>query len=285
MSNTYLITADQLYAQIKDPELVIIDCSFDLADPGWGNQNYLNGHIPGAFYANLDQDLSSKITESSGRHPLPDEKDFINFCTKIGIYPSKKVVLYDTESGAYAGRLWWLLRSFGHHNTMLLNGGLNAWLESGLPLEKNPPQFLPQQFEGKFSSKLIVTTKEMETLVNNDKFTIIDARSPVRYSGVEEPIDRIAGHIPGAINIFHKENLLENGRFKSAKDLKKLYFPHIQYKKQENIIVYCGSGVTSCLDLLALAIIDITNARLYLGSWSEWIQNENHPIVSISEDK
>ena len=283
MPATYLISTDQLSNQINNPDLVIIDCSFNLADTDWGYQNYLKGHIPGAYYADLDKNLSSKITEKSGRHPLPDENSFIQFCSKVGINSEKKVVLYDTESGAYAGRLWWLLRSYGHDDTMLLDGGLNAWKEKGLSLEQNPPSYHPTEFNGKFSNKFLVSTDEIEKMINDDDFTIIDARSPIRYSGKEEPIDPIAGHIPGAINIFHKENLLENGRFKSPEELNYLYLPHVQNKKQENIIVYCGSGVTSCLDLLALASIGFTDARLYLGSWSEWIRNNKHPIETLPE--
>lgn len=283
MLTKYLISTDQLSNQINDPKLVVIDCSFNLADTDWGYQNYLKGHLPGAYYADLDKNLSSKITEKSGRHPLPDEKKFIQFCSKLGINSEKKVVLYDTESGAYAGRLWWLLRSFGHDDTMLLDGGLDGWIKKGLPLDQNPPSYYPEVFEGVFSKKYFVSSDEIETMINSDKFTIIDARSPIRYSGKEEPIDPIAGHIPGAINVFHKENLLENGCFKPYEELKNLYYPHIKNMKQENIILYCGSGVTSCLDLLALASIGITNARLYLGSWSEWIQDNKHQIVTFSE--
>ena len=134
-----------------------------------------------------------------------------------------------------------------------------------------------------FSKKFFAGTDEIESMINSDEFTIIDARAPIRYSGMEEPIDPIAGHIPGAINIFHKENLSENGCFKSFEELKLLYRPYIQNKNQENVIVYCGSGVTSCLDLLALASIGFTEARLYLGSWSEWIRNNNHPIATLPE--
>ncbi len=285
MANKTLISVDELNKELINPNLIIIDCSFDLSDPTWGYKNYLNGHIPGAFFADLDKHLSSKVTLNSGRHPLPDEKQFISFCSLLGITFTSQVVLYDTVSGAFAGRLWWLLRSYGHSDVRLLDGGLKAWIDKGYPTDSDKPLSTSTDFEGKFSKKLLISTAEMEDIVNNNIYLIIDARSPARYSGEEEPIDAIAGRIPGAINIFHQENLDDNGLFKSPDSLRKIYRSAINEINPENVIVYCGSGVTSCLDLVALSVLGVDNARLYLGSWSEWIRNKAHPIISSPSNK
>ena len=282
MMNKTLISVEDLFQNLNHPDLIIIDCSFELSDPAWGYHNYLQGHIPGAFYADLDKNLSSKITSNSGRHPLPDKNKFLRFCSQLGINDTSQVVLYDTVSGAFAGRLWWLLRSFGHNDVKLLNGGYKAWIDSGYPIDTKQPSYKSVDFVGYFSKSLYFDTADMEKAIINENFAIIDARSPTRYSGEEEPIDSVAGHIPGAVNIFHQDNLDKHGKFKSAASLRKIYQPAISNINPENIVVYCGSGVTSCLNLVALSIIGFDNVRLYLGSWSEWIRNQEHPIITLA---
>ncbi|OJX41352.1 MAG: hypothetical protein BGO78_01045 [Chloroflexi bacterium 44-23] len=276
----HLIEAKELHQRITDPNIIIVDCRFDLADPDWGHADYLREHIPGAVYAHLDHDLSSPITATSGRHPLPNPDSFVSFLSKAGIDSSKTVVVYDTAFGAFAARLWWLLRSYGHEDVLLLNGGFSAWKKENFPLESGQCTNKPAVFQGQFSNKFLVKAKELEATLMNPDFVLIDARAANRYIGIEEPIDTIAGHIPGAKNVFHQANLDAEGYFLPEKQLKRLYQFSSKTIKGENIILYCGSGVTSCLDLVALAQIGIENARLYAGSWSEWIRDPKRPKIT-----
>ncbi len=275
-----LIDAKELQQRLSDPHFVLVDCRFDLADPDWGQADYLRAHIPGAIYAHLDRDLSSPITSNFGRHPLPLPASFIAFLSNAGIDSRKTVVVYDTAFGAYAARLWWLLRSYGHDNVYLLNGGFAAWERAGFPLESGKNTNKPAIFRGEFSDKYLADADEVEAILKNSDYVLIDARAENRYAGIEEPIDTIAGHIPYAENVFHQANLDSDGYFLPADQLKGLYRFSERAQQDENIILYCGSGVTSCLDLLALAQIGKENARLYAGSWSEWIREIKRPKIT-----
>lgn len=273
---TSLISAQRLFDNLSDPTYIIIDCRFDLANPDWGRTDYLEGHIPGAKYAHLDEHLSSPIIPQSGRHPLPEPEKFINFLSKIGVDQEKTVVVYDTTSGSYATRLWWLLRSYGHDKVMLLNGGYQAWVNAGFPIETGETTNVPSQFVGQFSQTFFADSNFVEDIIGKKGYLLIDARAPNRYAGIEEPIDAIAGHIPGAENIFHQLNLDSDGFFLPPDQLKQLYSKS-DTVEEENIVVYCGSGVTSCVNLFALSEIEKPQARLYAGSWSEWIRESDRP--------
>lgn len=264
---------------LNDPNFIIIDCRFDLSDEHWGYLDYLKGHIPGAFYADLNKNLSSQPTISSGRHPLPDQVEFITFLSELGITNDRTVLLYDTSFGSFAVRLWWLLRSYGHLRTFLINGGFQAWVAKDNPIETNIPKKKPALFKGNFIGQYLIDQKEIEKILNDQNYLLIDARSPLRYQGIEEPIDKIAGRIPGAINIFHQDHLDKNGFLLPEKELRAMYSFLKDFKKEENIILYCGSGVTSCFNLFVLSQIGMDKPRLYAGSWSEWIQDPNHPII------
>lgn len=277
---TTFIAPEDLVRNLDNPKLIIIDCRFDLANPEWGHQDYQNNHIPNAIYADLDKDLSGVITENTGRHPLPEPDNFINTCSKLGIDKTKQVVVYDTTSGSFASRLWWMLNYFGHHQVAILDGGFTAWIASEFPITSGYIQLRPSTFVGSPKNNLLVSTSEMEDLINKMDFSIIDARSRDRYLGLEEPIDKIAGHIPNAINCFHANNLASNGRLLPEEKLKQMYTDLLKNKKEPFIVLYCGSGVTSCLNFAVMQHIGIKPIQLYLGSWSEWIRNPSHPIIT-----
>lgn len=260
--------------------LVIIDCRFDLLNPDWGHQDYMKNHIPNALYADLEMDLSGKITEETGRHPLPEPGKFIETCSNWGIDADKQVVVYDTTSGSFASRLWWMLKYYGHNNVAILDGGFSAWLDSGFSQETGKVQNQSSIFNSTLNHQLLKSTSEMETIINQLDFTIIDARSRERYLGLEEPLDKIAGRIPNAINFFHQNNLGSNGKLLPIDELREKYRHLLFGKNDTSKIVYCGSGVTSCLNFAVMQHIGIKPLHLYLGSWSEWIRNPNHPIIS-----
>jgi thiosulfate/3-mercaptopyruvate sulfurtransferase len=274
------IAPEELIELLDNPQLVIIDCRFDLSNPEWGYQDYLESHIPHAIYADLEKDLSGLVNENTGRHPQPKPEEFIETCSKWGIDGTKQVVVYDTTSGSFSSRLWWMLNYFGHHNVAILDGGFTAWLESGFSQTHDSVRFHPTKFVGSPDKNLLVTTSTMESLIQQSDCAIIDARSSERYLGLEEPIDKIAGHIPNAINFFHANNLDSNGRLLPSKQLFKMYTDVLkQIGNPSSIVLYCGSGVTSCLNFAVMQHIGIKHIQLYLGSWSEWIRNPDHPII------
>jgi thiosulfate/3-mercaptopyruvate sulfurtransferase len=277
---TTFIDSVELSKLLGHEKLIIIDCRFDLMYPSWGYQDYLKNHIPNAIYADLDRDLSGRITEETGRHPLPEPDKFIETCSNWGIDEHKQVIVYDTTSGSFASRLWWMLKYFGHLNVAILNGGFSAWQRYGFPQEFGHVNNQPSEFIGSPDPELMKTTSEMETIIFQQDYTIIDARSKERFLGLEEPLDKVAGHIPNAINFFHQNNLDQNGNLLLKKELQEKYDNLLKGKNNTSKVVYCGSGVTSCLNFAVMQHIGVTPIHLYLGSWSEWIRNPNHPIIS-----
>ena len=275
------ISCEDLFNLYKSEDLIIIDCRFDLSNPSWGYQDYLKSHIPNALYAHLDNDLSKKVTQETGRHPLPDLEKMEETFSKWGIDSKKQVVVYDSASGSFAARLWWMLHYLGHSKVAILNGGLQTWIGLGYPVESgNVINKTTSIFTGKPNNSMLISTSEMENLINDKNFTIIDARSPERYSGQSEPIDKIAGRIPNSINFFHQENLDESGYLLSKNELKQKYNLLLEEKTADNVVVYCGSGVTSCMNVAVMKHIGLSTPKLYLGSWSEWIRDLNHPIIN-----
>ncbi len=277
---TTFINPEELFKILDHNNLVIIDCRFDLINPSWGYQDYLKNHIPNAIYADLDKDLSGKITEKTGRHPLPEPDEFINTCSNWGIDQHKQVVVYDTTSGSFAGRLWWMLKYFGHLKVAILNGGFSAWQRNGYSQASGQTHNQPSKFIGTPDPELMKTTSQMETIIFNPDYTIIDARSRERYLGLEEPLDKVAGRIPNSINFFHQNNLDSNGKLLPFAELQDKYNDLLEGKNDTSKVVYCGSGVTSCLNFAVMQHIGIKPIKLYPGSWSEWIRNPNHPIIS-----
>lgn len=277
---TQLIDIEKLLPNLDHPDWVIVDCRFDLTNPEWGFADYQRAHIPGAVYADLDHDLAGPRTATSGRHPLPTPEAFCTTMGRLGIGHPKQVVVYDTTGGSFAARLWWLLKLYGHASVAVLNGGFAAWTGQGLPTETGVHHNAPAYFHGQPNLRMVVSTEEMEKIVSAGQGKIIDARAPERYRGDVEPIDPIPGHIPGAINRFHQDNLDSHGYFLPGKILAAQFKALVgETPTREEIVAYCGSGVTSCHNLLAMSVAGLPMPRLYVGSWSEWIRDPSRPVA------
>jgi thiosulfate/3-mercaptopyruvate sulfurtransferase len=257
---------------------LIVDCRFDLANPKAGEAAYAAGHIPQAVYAHLDRDLAAPITAQSGRHPLPSPQQFAAALSRWGLTPATQVIAYDADSGAYAARLWWMLRWIGHAAVAVLDGGFRAWTTGGHALATDVPQRTPTQVSVCVDPTLAVTTQELVGLVQRDDWRVLDARAPERFAGSVEPIDRVAGHVPGARNHPFTANL-SNGRFLPADELRRRLQLAQQGVATTHTIAMCGSGVTACHLLLALEHAGMAGARLYPGSWSEWIRDPQRPVA------
>jgi thiosulfate/3-mercaptopyruvate sulfurtransferase len=273
--HTHLISVHSLAKNYQDSDWVLVDCRFDLTNPAWGYQDYQRAHVPGAVYAHLDHDLSSPITPNTGRHPLPTPEDFKGRMEAWGIRPNSQVVVYDTTGGGFAGRLWWLLRFFNHPAVALLDGGFSAWEREGLPVKSGIEYRQPVKLDEPlaYQVEMTATVQEVDRIRQDPDYRLIDARAPERYRGEVEPLDAIAGHIPGAANRFHGQNLQPDGTFKSVDTLRQEFQDLLRDVPPENAVVYCGSGVTSCHHLIAMEAAGLPGARLYVGSWSEWIRD------------
>lgn len=280
-----LISVPELAQRLETPTLVILDCRFDLARPAWGEAAYDEARIPRARYAHLERDLSDALRPESGRHPLPEPQALAGRLGGWGIDAGVQVVAYDQGPGAFAARLWWLLRWLGHRAVAVLDGGLAAWQAAGLALETATPAApRPRHFEGRAQAGELITTAQLEQLLGAGQLTsgervLIDARSADRFAGRNETIDPVAGHIPGARNHPFTDNLAD-GRFLPAAALRERYLSTLGQQQPEQAVCMCGSGVTACHTLLALQIAGLPGARLYGGSWSEWIRDPAHPVAA-----
>lgn len=286
-----LIDAQALRELLGDPRLAIVDCRFDLLNPEAGRQAYLSGHIPGARYADLNRDLSGTIGPRTGRHPLPAPETFAAWLAANGVDNGTQVIAYDARNGSIAARLWWMLRWLGHEAVAVLDGGLEAWTACGGALQSGPPEPPPaargvppagpdaRRFTPGISAQGVLSTVELEQVLRDPQALLVDARAPERYAGTVEPIDSVAGHIPGAVNHPFTANLDAHGFFLPAAELGRRWRERLAGKKPESLIAMCGSGVTACHDLLALELAGLPGAKLYAGSWSEWIRDPKRPIA------
>lgn len=272
---TTIIQAETLKQALPNANWLILDCRFLLADTSYGEKAYAQGHIPSAFYLHLDHDLSSPITPTTGRHPLPDPAKLSAKLQGLGLNTHTQVVVYDDSNGTMAGRAWWLLRWLGHSTVALLDGGYPAWLQQNGDVQTITPA-LPQA--GDFQARLQTTfTVEADDLLNNPALQVIDARAAERYRGEVEPTDPIAGRIPNAINRPLTDNL-HNGVFKSPAQLRHEWQAIIGEHDLTTLVHSCGSGVTACHNQLAMEIAGLSGSKLYAGSWSEWIRDPKRPI-------
>lgn len=276
---TNIIEVADLLTNLKTPDWVIVDCRFDLTNPDWGFSDYQTAHIPGAVYAHLDRDLSGNRTPATGRHPLPDPQTFRETLGRLGINDAKQVVVYDTTGGGFAVRLWWMLNFFGHYRVSVLNGGFQAWQAENLPVGAGVHTNPKTKFQGEPNPAMVITTAEMEKIISTGQSRVIDARAPERFRGEVEPLDPVAGHIPGALNRFHQHNLGADGRLLPPDRLKREFLTLLDGVSSDQAVVYCGSGVTSCHHLLAMQVAGLPMARLYAGSWSEWIRDPKHAVA------
>lgn len=278
MGPSPLIDARALARELGRTDWIVVDCRFTLTDPPAGRAAYERGHIPGARYAHLDDDLSRRPRAGEGRHPLPDRDRFAATLGAWGIGPDDWVVAYDEGSGAIAARLWWLLGWLGHERRAVLDGGFAAWQEAGLPVGHEPPAFGPRRYEPRrLRSVGVVATDEVaQRQAAGD--VLVDVRAAPRYRGEQEPIDAKAGHVPGARNRPFSANVTPAGRFRPPGELTAELTELLGGKSPDRLIAMCGSGVTACHLLLALEVAGLPGGRLYAGSWSEWIRDPTRPI-------
>ena len=284
MAFSTLIDAATLRGLAGNPDAVVIDCRFDLNDPESGRRAYLAGHIPGARYADLNRDLSAPVSASSGRHPLPAPPVFAGTLEKLGIGNATQVIAYDDAGGAYAARAWWLLRWLGHTSVAVLDGGMKAWSAAGGTIESGPgepPRAAPAggRILPKANAAAVIDTAEIAAFLSDEANLLVDARAAERYAGSVEPIDTVAGHIKGAVNHPFSANLAPDGLFLPASELRRRWEARLAGRAPAHVAVMCGSGVTACHNLLSLEVAGLHGAKLYAGSWSEWIKDRNRPIA------
>ncbi len=277
---TTLIDAATLAKHAPDPGWAVFDCRFDLADTASGRESYRKAHIPGAVYAHIDEHLSSPITPLTGRHPLPDVARLKHWLGKCGVDGDTQVAVYDDTGGNMAARLWWLLRWLGHSAVAVLDGGWQAWQAGGLPQSGVPPARHATRFEGAPDWAQVLTTNDIIQDLETRHWLLIDARTALRFCGEQEPIDPVAGHIPGSVNFPLQLNLNEEGRFKSRDDLHARYTAVLNGRDPHRTACLCGSGVTACHNILAMEIAGLAGSRLYAGSWSEWIRDPARPVAT-----
>jgi len=277
-----LISPQQLAERQQRPGLVILDCRFALEDTAYGQRSYANGHIAGACFADLERDLSGPVSKGkTGRHPLPDAQKLVERLQHWGINADSDVVLYDDGPGAFAARAWWLLAWLGKRDgVFILNGGLKAWHAAGLPLSLDAPDKKTGHFRGQPDDKLVLSADQLQKRLGKPQMTLIDARAEARFRGEVEPIDPVAGHIPGAQCAAFNENLGPDGLFLPADQLKQRFAAKLQGRAPEQLVAYCGSGVTACHNLFALCLAGYPLGALYAGSWSEWITDPQREVAT-----
>ena len=274
-----LVTAQELAGHLDDPQWVVIDVRHDLADVGRGRRAYAAGHIPGAYFMHLDDDLSGPKDGTNGRHPLPEIKELARKLNERGITRDTQVVVYDDASGCYAVRLWWMLRWLGHERVATLDGGYPRWVKEGHPVDASVPPPRKGDFTPKPDLAAWVDVHYVERTRDDASVKLIDARAPERYTGKIEPLDPVAGHVPGAINRFWQENLRDDGRFKPAHELREEFRDLVGGANPAQVVHMCGSGVTACHNLFAMTLAGLPGGRLYPGSWSEWCADRSRPVA------
>ena len=277
-----LISPQHLAERQTRGALVILDCRFALEDPDYGRCSYAEGHIEGAQYADLERHLSGPVTKGvTGRHPLPQAQTLAEQLRAWGISADTEVVLYDDGPGAFAARAWWLLVWLGKRDVVfILDGGLKAWHAAGFPLSLDAPVIEPGDFTGTPDHGLVLDAEHLQNRLGQPGLTLIDARAPARFRGDVEPIDPIAGHIPGAQCAAFNENLGSDGRFLPVEQLKQRFAAQLQGRSPKELVAYCGSGVTACHNLFALGLAGYPLGQLYAGSWSEWITDPARAIAT-----
>ena len=274
-----IVDVETLRRLLSGDTPVLLDCRFTLADPGAGRRAYTQAHVPGAHYAHLDEDLSGAVVPGqTGRHPLPDAAAFVARLDAWGVRPGRQVVVYDDKGGAIASRAWWMLRSLGHRAVAVLDGGWPAWVRGGAPTTDAPTPSPPRvglrlghAFDG------VVGVEEVEALGQGGQ--LFDARASERYRGEREPIDPVAGHVPGAHSLPFAGSLREDGRFRASTELAARFRGHLDRDRASGAAAYCGSGVTACHLLLAAEIAGFSGIRLYPGSWSHWVTDDARPVA------
>ncbi|WP_431087687.1 sulfurtransferase [Paenibacillus sp. 8b26] len=279
-----IVSKRWLLARLYEPDMIIADCRSLLGQAGAGRTQFNEDHIPGAVHFDLEEDLTAPLGEHGGRHPLPDVDTLAARLSRAGINAASRVVAYDDQGGMMASRFWWLLRYLGHEQVYVLEEGYSAWKEAKFPVTADQPIRIPSTFTPNVQPQMLTSMQEVQRVSKDTlsvgSYTLIDSRERPRYLGLEEPIDQAAGHIPGAVNYFWKEVLDEKGSFKNAEQLQE-HFADLD--RNAEIIVYCGSGVSACPNVLALNEAGFSKVCLYPGSWSDWISYEDNPVATGEE--
>jgi thiosulfate/3-mercaptopyruvate sulfurtransferase len=279
MTFTTLIQPADLMGHLDDPRWLVVDCRFDLADPGAGEAAWCESHLPGAAYLHLDRDLAGPVSAATGRHPLPATESFAATLGRLGVTPGTQVVAYDAGPGFFAARLWWMLRWVGHDAAAVLDGGLAAWLAAGGRTDRSLRERAGTVFTARLRPGLALDARELQAALGAGRLALLDARSAERFAGRAEPIDPVAGHVPGALNHPCTDNVGPDGRFLAPAELARRLGATLGGRRGPEIACMCGSGVTACHNLLALEVAGIAGARLYPGSWSEWIRDPARPVA------
>ncbi|KAA9132554.1 sulfurtransferase [Marinihelvus fidelis] len=278
-----LITARELAGQAGPDAPLVVDCRFNLADPDAGQREWRQARIPGAVYAHLDDDLAGPVTAQSGRHPLPGPERFASFLSRSGWQPGRHMVAYDAQGGAFAARLWWLMRYFGHDTVRLLDGGWSAWVRAALPIEQGEPAAVEPSAGTALvpDPSMVVNVDGLAEDLESKAVRLLDARGADRFEGRNEAIDPVAGHVPGAHSAPFTGNLAE-GVFLSPADLAARFTALLDGRAPAEVVHMCGSGVTACHNLYAMEYAGLAGSRLYPGSWSEWIRDPQRPVAVTS---
>jgi thiosulfate/3-mercaptopyruvate sulfurtransferase len=282
MIYTTIVAASVLAEHLQDPDWIILDCQHDLMKPGWGREAYAAGHIPGARFVSLDDDLAGAKNGSNGRHPLPSVEALAALFSRLGISDGKQVVVYDSAQSMYAGRAWWCLKWLGHEAVAVLDGALGKWQLDGRPLSTEMPTVKPAVFTPRIDAGIKVDADYVSARMKDGGARIIDARAPDRYDGSAETIDPVGGHIPGAVNRFWKSNVNPDGTFKPAAVLRAEFEALLAGKAPTEVIQQCGSGVTALHNFVAMEIAGLSGSKLYPGSWSEWCADPTRPVAKGS---
>jgi thiosulfate/3-mercaptopyruvate sulfurtransferase len=278
LAYTTLISTEALAGRLSDPDWLVADCRFELSDPKAGAWAWREGHIPGAIHADLERDLSAPVTAKTGRHPLPPVAGLEATFSRFGISDRTQVVAYDAGGGAYASRLWWMLRWLGHDAVAVLDGGFAAWLAEGRAVTREEAARRPARFVARPRPQMLCAAEEIPGLLAGGG-ALIDVRGAERFRGEVEPLDTVAGHVPGAVNLPYLGNLRPDGRFLAPAALAARLREHAGVEAGRAAVFMCGSGVTACQGLLALESAGISGGRLYAGSWSEWIRDPSRPVA------
>lgn len=281
MTEKILVSAKELQQLQAEGNSMVVDCRFNLIDAQAGYQSYLGGHIPGAVYANLDKDLSSPVTPVSGRHPLPDSQRFAEFLSRCGWQSGMSLVAYDDMGGAFAARLWWLMKYFGLSGAALLDGGLKAWMDEGYDTASGSADLSVAStaiVEMQPQPEMLMTADEVEKQLASQELLLVDARAGERFRGDIEPIDAVAGHVPGAKNFPFSENMTPAGLFKQSQEIRQQWLQMQGDVHTDKLVHMCGSGVTACFNQFAAELAGIHGSKLYAGSWSEWIRDPERGV-------
>jgi len=278
MRYTTLVSVSDLAAHLNDPDWIVCDCRHDLVKTDAGRSAYAQAHIPGARFVHLDEDLSAPLTGRNGRHPLPDPAKFVARLGALGIHNGKQVVAYDATGGAYAARLWWMLRWVGHEAIAALDGGWDAWLAATHPITDQLPPITAARFNMRVRNDAALDSEFILSSRGKPVPLLLDARGADRFRGENEALDPVGGHIPGAVNRFFRHNLDVDAKFKPPTTLRQEFDELLGNNAPGNVAHYCGSGVTACHNLLAMEIAGLCGSRLYAGSWSEWCSDPSRPI-------